>query len=773
MAISWGAWEFAGGNGMRVGIESSTSTVTTSSANVTFTVKYYTQNQYNYSDAQTLTYSGNITGTFNFTNNTSDSSTVLRDTNTHVYTYTTYGSSPGTRSFGATISGAYNGVTPQHTITPPIPARPYAVPTVQSGVGLARNSDTQATLTWTRNTTAQKPYTSQTINYRFWQTSGSWSPWVNAVVASSTATSYVKTGLSANNVYQFQIRANNSVGSSGYQDSGLIYMTPAAPSGVVSTLNSGGTSITTTWTDNAYTYLTTGSWTLQRSVAGAAFVNVGTVATKATRTFTDSSPGVGTNQYRVAAVQSNGPLTSAYATGNVVTTVAAPLAPTLLSPNGSFVDFVNDAVVLTWQHNPGGDGAAQTHYTVEFSSNSGSTWVAYVATNQTSAVSSHTVPAASLVNGVPYLWRVRTEGVVSAGFGPNSASAAVTGATKPTVTLTLPTATTLSFPIVAQWAYNQDELQVQIAYEALLFAADGTTLLEEIDGFSAATEVEFTYAVISGQTYVVKVRAQSSAGMWSDYDSETTAFTLLPPVGAIVTGEFQPCTGTVLLSLSPGTVTPGTDVEADSVTIERRVNGGEWVILGQGILIPTDFLDTLPLTNGLNEYRITAVSSSSSTVVGPLLEVYGIDGATDGDPLWAWLSYGDTFEFDLRVHGELAISETSGRQRAQQHFLGRARPVALVGANTTLALSLSGTLFYDRRCLPPDDDCTYDSHPRSWRAAGNDSEVVCYRDFTGRRIFGTLSDVQVSDGAWPGKAAVNYTVTEVDFTERYVQLVEA
>lgn len=777
---AYGAWQYSGGNGMRVGMAVSNTAVNTASATVTFTVDIYTDNQYSWpSDAQTLNYSGDLTGSTGYTNSQGPGSTA-RDTKVYVYTYSTWGSSPGNRTFTATVGDAVNGVTPTVSMTVAIPARPYGIPAPPSAVTLVRDSDTQGTLTWTRNSTAGGPYDSQTIRARIWYENGSyknWTLWYNTAVVSGAASSFVKTTeYSANNAYMLSIRANNGYGSSAFTDSNPIFMTPNAPTGVSSALNSAGTSITTTWNDAAYFYPGVGSWKIQRSVSGGAFADVGTVATQATRTFTDASPAGGTNRYRVQLVISGGVISSAYTQGNAVPfTPTSPAAPTLLSPNGVSVDFVNNPVTFTWQHNPGLDSSAQTHFTIETSINSGGSWQPmFGATDVASALSTYTLPAGNLSNGVPYLWRVRTEGIVSAGYGANSASATVLGSTRPVVTLSSPGAVTNSFPITAVWAYAQTELSPQAAFQAQLYDSSGTVLLQQVDGFNANVSAAFTYTTVTGTSYMVKVRAQSAAGVWSNFASTTTSFVLIPPAVAIATGIYQPCTGTVLISLEPGTVVPGTSVNAESVTIERRAEGEDWVILGQGILIPTDFLDGLPMTHGLNEYRITALSSAPSTAVGPILQVYGTDGNAEGDPLWVWVSYGDHFEFDLRVHGDVEISEITGRNKANQHFLGREKPVALVGQNTMRSVNVTGALFYDRRCPPPDnenDACTYDSPPAGWRIAGNESEVVCYRDFTGRRLFGTLSDVTVTDRTWPGKAAVSYSVTQVEYTERYVQLV--
>ena len=129
MAVSWGAWEYNAGNGMRVGIEVTWSTPVHTSSSVTATIDIWTDNQYAYDDNQTLTYGGSISGTTNYLNNQS-STAVKRATKTFTYTYTSgsYYTSPGNRTFSATVSGAFNSVTPSQSVTSAIPARPATNP---------------------------------------------------------------------------------------------------------------------------------------------------------------------------------------------------------------------------------------------------------------------------------------------------------------------------------------------------------------------------------------------------------------------------------------------------------------------------------------------------------------------------------------------------------------------------------------------------------------------------------------------------------------------
>lgn len=318
MAITWGAWHLTGGNGMRVGVDVTNTTVTSGSSSVTFTVKYYTENQYNYLDPQVLNRTGHITGSLAYTNNSvTGSGAVLRDTRTHSYTYSTYGSSPGTRTFGAYITGTYNGSAPTVSKTVSIPARPYAAPPAPTGLSASRTDDTEAAVSWSLSGDVSS------IDLQMSTYSGStWSSFVNVYNPSSAATSYNKTGLQSNRVYTFQVRAENSSGASSWtQSSAYAYMTPAQPSAVAVTMS--GDQFQVDWTDAAYVsgY---NYFIVERQVDGGAW----TVLTSSIsqrydpHSFVDDTQPVGTIVYRVSIKN------TAYATLTSAATSASPVYTT-------------------------------------------------------------------------------------------------------------------------------------------------------------------------------------------------------------------------------------------------------------------------------------------------------------------------------------------------------------------------------------------------------------------------------------------------------------
>lgn len=776
MAIVWGPWETApspgGTSGMRVGLDCTWSAVSNTSTTATLTVKVYTENYLTYTgDSQVINFGGGAgAGMSDYSfSNSSGTDPVLRTTKTYVYTYgsTSYGTSPGSVSLSATMSGVFDGTTASVSVNPVVPARPYGVPTAPSSVVAVRGADdTKATLTWVRNATTAKPYTSHTVAFRSLAAkASSWSAWTVISSPSATATSLAITGLKTNTAYQFEIRANNSVGSSAYVTSGYVYMTAGAPTSVSSAVNAAGTQITTTWVNN-HVLSSNYTMTVERSVNGGAYAVVASgLAGLTTTSWTDTTPGAGTNTYRVKAVSSAGSLQGPYGTGNTVATVVPPLAPTLLSPNGAAVDF-SQPVILTWQHNPGADNAAQTSFYIDYSTNAGGTWTALNGAGTSSAVSSYTIPAGTLANGTTYLWRVRTRGSTLAAIGPNSASATMVGSAKPVAGITAPTATTVVLPFTATWTYSQAQGSPQAAWEANLYAADGTTLLEARAGEDTAVGVQFTYPVQDNLTYVVKVRVKSGAGLWGDWSSVTTTLDLLPPAATDLVAEYQPATGTVVLSLAPQAPVAGVTLPVDSVTVERRVDGGEWVTLYVGLWIPNDVIDPLPSTTRLTEYRVTSVSSSPSFYVNPVVPVLPPEPMAAGpDAQWVFLNYGDAFQKVLRFRSEPEVDVTTGRRKNTQAFLGRRKPVLLLGENRSREVSVKGTLVFDQ-IGGREDLFLWDSPPTDWEEAGQEAEVVCFRDFHGRRVFGSLSEV-TAGAEFPGKGNLGFNVTEIDYDEQY------
>jgi len=259
MTVYNGTWEYSGGNGMQVVMDITWSAVTHTSTSVTATYKIYTDNQYTYADTQTLAWSvknGGTTldsGSVSF-NNDDGSSQVLRRTETYTYTYPSgsYGTSPATLGFAASISGAYNGVTPSVSAAVAVPARPAAVPDAPVLTATVISSS-QINLSWTtpdNNGSALDAYVLQV------STTSSTAGFANLFSDSTLplSTTYSHTGLTKYTNYWYRVLASNGVGNSAYstvRNARTSATVPGAPTGLTAT--SDVSSVTLNWTAPADT----------------------------------------------------------------------------------------------------------------------------------------------------------------------------------------------------------------------------------------------------------------------------------------------------------------------------------------------------------------------------------------------------------------------------------------------------------------------------------------------------------------------------------------
>ncbi|MBK7822816.1 MAG: fibronectin type III domain-containing protein [Tessaracoccus sp.] len=94
----WGSWATAGGNNIRVGVDLLLD-------GVVITAKYYVEMQYNASDNQTLTRTGQLAGTTNYTYSQNGGVRLI-------YTGTVNGKVGTSYTFGAKITGVYTGGSP-------------------------------------------------------------------------------------------------------------------------------------------------------------------------------------------------------------------------------------------------------------------------------------------------------------------------------------------------------------------------------------------------------------------------------------------------------------------------------------------------------------------------------------------------------------------------------------------------------------------------------------------------------------------------------------
>lgn len=159
-------------------------------------------------------------------------------------------------------------------------------------------------------------------------------------------------------------------------------------------------------------------------------------------------------------------------------------------------------------------------------------------------------------------------------------------------------------------------------------------------------------------------------------------------------------------------------------------------------------LDTTPTINGRNEY-IVRVETADGATRDTLAEII-----TD-EQAWAYLNSGESFDRIVRVKRRLNLASAPSRTSTIVKTAGRKRPIALFGENTDLYLRGSAVVLDDAVAEQVGDGGSSISDIEDFLlTAGR----VCYRDPTGRRVFGVVEGSFINrDGA---SADFVYEVTE-------------
>jgi hypothetical protein len=295
---------------MRLGMEVTWETIDHTELGATATIDIWTENQYTHSgDTQTLNYSSNLGSDTNYTNN-SGGSPVQRATKSYEYVYSSssYGTSPGTVTFSAELTGHYwdDGTNPTVSITSSIPARPALAPDAPVLTATAASSS-QINLSWTtpdNQGSALDAYVLQVSSTS--STTGFANLFSDSTLPLST--SYSHTGLPKYSTRWYRVLASNGVGNSAYsavKSARTSATVPGAPTGLTAT--PGVSSVALTWTaptdtggiglDETTDYVVKrGTTTLGYSGSATAFTDTGvTPATAYTYTVAAvNSVGTGT-----------------------------------------------------------------------------------------------------------------------------------------------------------------------------------------------------------------------------------------------------------------------------------------------------------------------------------------------------------------------------------------------------------------------------------------------------------------------------------------------
>lgn len=612
-----------------------------------------------------------------------------------------------------------------------------SLPGTPSSVVAVRNSDTQIGLSWAQSSATNGQPTANAI--RVSVNDAALTDLVSIAPASATVVA-----AASNQKLAYSIKASNAAGSSGWSAlSAPVFTTPAAPTDVAAAKDDSLDIVVTLTPHVAYSEhqhvvvhgtIAAGVTTWDGSPLTALAAGVST--------YTHESPDASkVHVYKVYARSTDtAALTSAEVVSNSVQLLIAPNKPTLptLAP---YADKAK-AFVSAWVHNPV-DTTPQAAYEVGYSTDAGSTWS--TTGKVASAVSSKTFAANTYAAGQKLTWRVRTWGQATTGgsdgtgASPWSDQATVTFKTRPVVTIVAPTdeAVVGQATLNVQLGFSQVEGAAFVAATLQLYS--GATLVEQLDSTTLASTVMAT-RVANGGTYTVKVSARDSNGLVSDLATADFTVEYTEPVAAVVVVTYLEDSGIGQIGLDIPEPGAG-EVEAVAVSISRTIDGEvESVVAQYPAAAELAILDMTPTIHGDNLYRVTTFSADGATTVVE-------ETLTTSEEDWAFMSTGPGFTQIIRFGGELKPHITPTVDSALVKTSGRSRPIGLYGRTGGLVVSGTGDVV---------------------TGLGSSAEEIeafllvpgkcCYRDPTGRRMFGMVTGEISRDLFMLG--TFSYTVTE-------------
>ncbi len=396
--------------------------------------------------------------------------------------------------------------------------------------------------------------------------------------------------------------ADNSDGSDFYARSsstGIIRVAtttaPQAPTAPATpTVVRGDGQVAVTWVAPANGGAAITGYTLDYSSnSGSTWTNWSSAISSSATTETVTGLTNGTAYvFRVAATNSVG--TSAWSSSSAsVSAAALPGAPTLstLTPGAN-------SVALVWSAPSSNGGFAITDYTIEYSSNSGSTWVAFshTASNATS------ITVTGLTNGINYVFRVTA--ITSIGAGSASATSAAQLVAAAPGQLNAPTIANGNTQATVTWVAPASNGCPITAYRVDYSSNSGSTW--NIFTSSVAGTSQVVTGLSNGTSYVFRVAASNCMGFGAASVASSAVTPNQTPNSVSGLSVVGAGSSTVTLSWSAVVSTPA----VTDYLIEYSTDGGAtWVTFNDANSAATTATVT-GLTVGQNySFRVTAINS--------------------------------------------------------------------------------------------------------------------------------------------------------------------
>lgn len=506
----------------------------------------------------------------------------------------------------------------------------YKVPAAPTNASASRQSDSSASVAWTR--AASPDYAPISDQYVERQTDGG--SWVQLARVAPSLSEYVDSTISANHRYRYRVRSGNDAGKSAYATSGYIYTTPAAPTAVnVKRASAGVISVGVT----ASAPYATG-FDVQRRENGGSWTSV---ATNTSMPINDSTTA-STVRYRVRSVRSS--LASAWKESADVQAVVAPNAPTITAKPAAVLSVGQTATVAWTPNHP--DGSAQSQAQVLLT--------APDETSTTVDISGTTAQYTFTPNSVG-VWtaQVRTHGL-AASWGAWSQTIQWRMADRPSVAITSPATDGTEIddlPLVISWEVTDVS---GVSSQEVTVALDGDAVYTRTPATSARSlqVTRYDAAFEDGEAYTISIRVVNGYGL------DTTAvrtFAIgwdLPSVPDMTVEEGEGASASITVGTGQGSTVP-----TESITVQRVAPDGSAWTVATGLQDGDTVSDPLAPLGVDVTYRAIAYASSgassASEAVANIRSSGWVLGFGDTAGEWLVLVGNPDASYSLEQGGEL------------------------------------------------------------------------------------------------------------------------
>lgn len=443
--------------------------------------------------------------------------------------------------------------------------------------------------------------------------------------------------------------------------------------------------------------------------------------------------------WRVRTKDTGSQLFGPYSADAYIYTNRPPYAPTNLSPASGAVFDATTVKRFSWTFQdpditPNGDAQSAFQVLIYRASDGA---LVHDSGKVVSGNQYYDLPANTLVNGVDYQWQVRTWDLQDQA-GPYSSLVGFRTGRPPAVSITSP-ADAGSYGkgiLTVQWSYSDPDTDPQVQYQAVLKTGAGVVIEDSGIIASGDTQHRFTTVLSNYSQYQVTVTVWDATGQSA---TDTNIFTtdFVPPTAPILGLVTDDNGAKIILAITNPDDDPAKPITDRNDLYRRRQGDTSWTRIAKGLPVNGGYDDYATASGATYEYKVVAISVDETTAESAV-----VSGGIAFSGVWLHDPRSPAATACHFLYDGQAREETWEPVVEFLEFAGRDRPVAEFGEQTDERVRVTLQLLRDGGDL------------EALRALVRRRAVLCYRDGRGRKLFGVVAVLPVSDQQYGAEVVV-------------------